>query len=145
MPTTPAVPLTRTPNQFHLHGSHITVSYYPDGFGPIEADEGPTVLTYHDPHRSLTFRAKEVRTVEVPDVGTIVSVTLLLTVDAGSTTFSLVVPAVAIPQNESSVTIHTDAITTAHHFSIGGFGFPQRETYSVTALTGTAAVGILPL
>lgn len=31
---------TGAPNQYHLAGGEIAVSYYPDGLGPIKAD-GP--------------------------------------------------------------------------------------------------------
>src|SRR5664279_1721694 len=38
------------PNQYHLHGSGISVSYIPDGMGPQIVGEGPVRFTYQDAH-----------------------------------------------------------------------------------------------
>ncbi len=78
-------------------------------------------------------------------MGTVVSVTLVMTVDTGSTTFSLLVPNVHLPEQQSSVFIHSEGITTLHRAFVALIGHPQSETYTVTALSGTAAVGPLPL
>jgi hypothetical protein len=142
-PLEPTQP-TQTPNQYHLHGDGIQVSYFPDGEGPL-TQRGPVVLTYQDEHQSLAFRREDVRTVEVADLGTIVSVTLVMTVDMGSTTFSLLVPHVQLPGGESSVTIHTEGITTIHRAFVALIGHPQAESYRVRCLTGTASIGPLPL
>ena len=133
------------PNQYHLHGGGISVSYYPDGFGPLIQGRGRLRLVYQDAFRSLSFYDDEVRIVDVPDLGTIVSVTLVMTVDTGSTTFSVLIPGVQLPQDQSSVSIHTDGITTIHRVFVALIGHPQSETYTVTPLHGTAAVGPLPL
>lgn len=135
-----------TPNQYHLHGHGISVSYFPEGVGPILKDRGSLRFTYQDSFRALSFYGDEVRTVNVPDLGTIVSVTIVQTVDTGSTSASLLVPIVVLPaQSSSAVPIHTDLITTIHRFFVTAIGHPQREVYSVTALTGVAALGPLPL
>ena len=133
------------PNQYHLHGGGISVSYYPDGFGPPVAGRGRLRLVYQDALRSLSFYDDEVRFVVVPDLGTIVSVTLVMTVDTGSTTFSLLIPDVQLPHDQTSIDIHTDGITTIHRVFVALIGHPQSETYTVTRLHGTAAVGPLPL
>lgn len=144
-PATGAQPTAQTaaPNQYHLHGGGIQVSYFPGGAGPITT-RGPLVLTYQDEHRSLPFYRDEVRTVEVADLGTIVSVTLVMPVDVGSTTFSLLVPHVQLPNGEESVDIRTEGITTIHRAFVALIGHPQAETYRVRRLTGTASIGILP-
>ena len=137
---------TGTPNQYHLHGDCITVSYFPDGFGPVTTTAGPIRFTYQDAYHSLIFRGDEVRTVDVPDLGTIVSVTLIRAIDLGSTSFSLLVPHVTLPaQLPASATVTTDGITTVHRTFLGAIGHAQTETYTFTRLTGTAAIGILPL
>ena len=81
----------------------------------------------------------------MPDLGTVVSVTLLMTVDTGSTTFSVLLPPVNLPnQLGASVPIYTDGITTAHHlFPVLNQG--QRARYTVTPLRGTASNVIVPL
>jgi hypothetical protein len=136
-------PLIRRPNQYHLHGGGIQVSYFPDGSGPI-TQRGPLVLTYQDEHRSLSFYRDDVRTVDVADLGTIVSVTLVMTVDVGSTTFSLLVPDVQLSGSEESVAIQTEGITTIHRAFVAIVGHPQAESYRVRRLTGIASIGVLP-
>jgi hypothetical protein len=133
------------PNQYVLAGDGISVSYFPEGFGPILKD-GPDRLFYQDANRHLVFNGSEIRKVEVPDLGTILSVTIVQTVDVGSTTFSFILPHVNLPQGpHPSVAIHTEGITTVHRAFVLLIGHPQVETYSVTCLTGTASRGILPL
>src|SRR5438045_3725551 len=88
-PQTQAVPaqpaLFAAPNVYQLAGAGIHVSFRTEGFrAPF--------FTYQDTHRTLTFSGDQVRLVDVPDLGTVVSVTLMLTPDAGSTTFSVLLP-----------------------------------------------------
>lgn len=134
-----------SPNQYHVRGGGISVAYYPDGFGPIREGRGPLHLVYQDAFRSLAFYGEEVRIVEVADLGTVVSVTIVETVDTGYTSFSLLVPDVDLPTDQSSVSINTEGITTVHRIFVALIGHPQSETYTVTSLNGTAAVGPLPL
>ena len=133
------------PNQYHVNGGGISVSYYPDGFGPPVEDRGSLLLIYQDAHRSQSYFSDDVRTVKVDDLGMVVSVTLVESVDSGSTTFSLLVPDVQLPEQQTSVFVHTEGITTVHRVFVALLGHPQSETYTVTALDGTAAVGPLPL
>jgi hypothetical protein len=134
-----------SPNQYHVRGGGISVAYYPDGFGPIPEDPGPLHLVYQDAFRSLAFYGDQVRTVEVPDLGTVVSVTIVEAVDTGYTSFSLLVPDVDLPTDQSSVSVNTEGITTVNRIFAALIGHPQSETYTVTSLDGTAAVGPLPL
>lgn len=134
-----------SPNKYHLQGRGISATYYPDGFGPITESHGLLHLVYQDAFRSLAFYGDEVRTVEVPDLGTVVSVTLAETADTGSTSFSLLVPDVDLPSDQNSVFIHTEGITTAHRIFVAQIGHSQSETYAVTPLDGTAAADPLPL
>jgi hypothetical protein len=135
-----------TPNQYHLHGGGISVSYYPEGAGPPVAGRGLLRFTYHDSVRALSFYGDEVRTVDVPDLGTVVSVTIVHTIDTGSTSVGLLVPIVVLPSPPSSpVSIHTELITTCQLFFALAFGHPQRDVYSVKALTGVASAGPVPV
>lgn len=106
---------------------------------------GPLHFVYQDAFRSLAFYGEEVRTVEAPDLGTVVSVTIVETVDTGDTSFSLLVPDVDLPTGQSSVSINTEGITTVHRIFVALIGHPQSETYTVSSLNGTAAAGPLPL
>jgi hypothetical protein len=45
---------------------------------------GGPALTYQDPTRTVHFRGDQIRRVDVPDLGTFATVTLVMTVDTGS-------------------------------------------------------------
>lgn len=124
--------MTTQPTSWHLHGGGLLVNY---------SVAGPH-LHYNGPLGIKDFTGSAIRLVDVPDVGMMVSVTLLLTVDSGSTTFTLILPRVNLPSPPAlpiAVPVSTDAITTAHHFSVvPAFNNGQQEFYTVTALTGTA-------
>jgi len=140
------IEMTEVPNQYYLQGGSISVAYSPQGFGPLRQDLGPLILAYHDANQSQGFYHDGVQTVEVGDLGTIVSVRLDLAELIGSTTFSLLIPDVRLPEGENSVPITTEGITTLHRlFLPSPFAGPQREVYTVTELTGTAVNGPLPL
>jgi len=79
-------------NVFNFNSSHIHVSY---ATGALGSKAG---LTYQDAHQSLQFGEQDLRKV-VTDLGEEVTVTLRLTVDVGSTTFTLLVPKVALELN----------------------------------------------
>jgi hypothetical protein len=120
------------PNLYVLSGGGIHVTYSTSGLN------GQPHLTYSSPVTSRTFSGNEITTTNSP-IGTLVTVTIQLTPDAGSTTFSLLVPVVNLNSNTDIVAITTEGITTHHRFSI----FPpalhgQIETYGVTQLTGNA-------
>jgi hypothetical protein len=120
-------------NMFSLSGGGLHVSYSTSGI------DGKPHFSYQDPVRSLSFSGDEIRKVEC-DLGTVVSVTIMRTIDAGSTSFSLLVPRVNLPAPFSNVAIRTDGITTHHAFSIiPAFNQGQRDFYEVTPLHGTAS------
>lgn len=128
----PVVALT-TPNMFTLAGGGLHVSYTTTGI------DGQPHFTYQDTHRTLSFRGNQIRVIADTDVGTLVSVTLLMTVDSGSTTFTVLIPRVNMV-GEQSVPIKTDGITTIHRFSIiPALNIGQRDTYTVTHLSGSAS------
>lgn len=132
-----------SPNQYQFSGHGIHVSYLPSGAG------GVSHLTYQDTHRTVSFSGdQDIRKVETPDLGTLVSVTLSILPDVGSTTFSLVVPLVnLVNQRGSSAAVHTFGVTTMHSMPFAGpsHQLGQRESYTVTLLSGTASLGIIPL
>ena len=84
------------------------------------------------------FSGIEIRVVELPDLGTLVSATLLLTIDSGSTTFTLLLPRVNLPAPPALlalVPVTTEAITTFHRFSLlPPLQHGQQEFYTVTPL-----------
>jgi hypothetical protein len=133
-----SVPITQfaNPDVYELEGGGISVTYLLRGVG------GLPHLTYRDALRTLNFSADQIRAVEVPDLGTIVSVTIVSSVDSGTTTFSLVIPIVKLPiQRGGPTPISTEGITTVHKSSIlPEFNQGQREVYAVTTMTGTATI-----
>jgi hypothetical protein len=119
-------------NMITVAGGGLHVSYSTSGI------DGKPHLSYQDPMRSLSFTGDEIRRVEC-DLGAVVSVTIVRTVDSGSTSFSLLVPHVNVPPF-GSVSLSTEGITTHHAFSIvPAFNRGQRDFYHVTPLQGTAS------
>jgi len=138
--------VTEVPNQYYLQGSGISVAYSPVGWGPPRLNLGPLILSYQHASQTQAFYSDGVQTTVVADLGTIVSVTLASAELLGSTTFSLLIPDVLLPEGDNSVPITTVAITTLHRLFLPvPFGGPQREVYTVTELTGTAVNGPLPV
>lgn len=134
------------PNQYHLSGTGISLSYYPDGFGPVRPGQGRAVLFYQDTSRSLAFGAGEIRTVDVPDLGEVLSVTTVKTTDIGDTSFSFVLPSVRLPgELGAAIAVDTFGVITLHRTFLGEIGHPQHESYTTVALSGTASVGMLPV
>lgn len=136
---------TVSPNHYELSGDGISILYLPTA-GPVTPGGGG-IFSYQDESRALTFRGDQIRRVEVADLGAIVSVTLHLTVDFGSTTFSVLLPTVNLPnQLGASAPVHTDGITTRHKLSlVPAIDRGQRDHYRVTSLRGTALNVIVPL
>lgn len=128
----PIVP--NTPNLFRLHGNNLQVIYSTSGF------DGKPHLQYHDAFQTLHFTGDQIRTLST-EIGTLVTVTIRMTVDTGSTAFTLLVPHVNL-EDESNmpVEITTYGITTIRRFSVvQEFNEGQLDSYSVTELRGTAS------
>jgi hypothetical protein len=120
-----------TPDLYQLTGSHIHITY------TTSSIDGTPTMTYQDPYQGMSFSEDELRTVEC-DLGTLVSVTLRMTVDTGSTSLSVLIPRVRIEQGTIAA-IHTECVTTVHRFSVNPSFHPEQlDTYSVVPLNGTA-------
>jgi hypothetical protein len=121
------------PTTWILAGGGIQVRYY--------AAE-PT-LFYQDKCLIRSFAGNEIRVADVPDVGTLISVTLVLTIDSGSTTFTLLLPRVNIPAPPmlpAFVPVAAEGVITVHHLGlVPAFQHGQQDQYTVTSLAGTAA------
>ncbi len=122
--------MARQPTLYELSGDGIQVSYATSSFA------GPPIFSYHDATIAKKFTGKEIQTVQTP-IGTLVTVVIHLTVDAGSTTFSLLLPQVNLPPtNVAQIT--TEGITTLHRMQIVGPPNGQTELYTAHVLRGTA-------
>ena len=128
-----AAPTTFTkPNLYVLQGGGIHVSYSTSGF------DGKPHFTYQDAHGSQSFSGADINVSGTP-IGDVVTVTIRRTVNAGSTSFSVLIPTVNVTGLGHPAHVHTEGITTVHRFSIiPAFNQGQTELYHVTALSGTA-------
>src|SRR3954451_6585767 len=115
IPMSSSTSATPTPRPFILPANHFSLS----GRG-VRVDfsetsiSGRPLLTYQDTVRTLNFIGDGIRINEVPDIGSIVSVTLSITPDVGSTTFSVLIPHVTVSGPNGSASISTYGITTMH-------------------------------
>ncbi len=125
------------PNQFDLTGYGVQISYRPIHF----IDEpGLPQFIYKDASSDLIFHKDEIRT-EPSELGTLVSVTLKRTIDAGATVLTLLLPSINLA-GETEQSFATLAI------EVESFGILPRKgarlVYSkVLNLHGTAR--FLPL
>jgi hypothetical protein len=123
---------TKKPTLYQLSGDRIQITYSTSSFA------GPPLFHYHDATQTREFKGKEIRTVDT-ELGTLVTVTLNLTPDLGSTSFTLLIPHVGLGLSDSAHIV-TDGITTLHRTSIIGPALQgQTDFYTVHRLQGTAA------
>jgi hypothetical protein len=121
----------KAPNLYQLSGDGITITYATTSF------TGQPSFTYHDAAQNLTFTGAQIQSVDT-EAGTVVSVVIRMTVDTGSTTFSVLIPRVNLGEAESA-NITTHGITALHRFSI----LPQTgqlDIYTSHQLAGTASL-----
>ena len=129
---TAAVKFT-APNLFHLQGGGIHVTYSTSSFG------GKPSFSYQDANGSHNFSGDQINVVQT-NIGSLVTVVIRLTVDSGSTSFSVLIPIVNLTGPGQSALLHTEGITTIHRFSIiPAFLHGQIELYQATPLSGTAS------
>jgi hypothetical protein len=129
----PIVPPVQPANHFSLSGHGIHVDFSTTSF------TGKPQLNYHDSVRTISFQGDEIRISEDPDLGSVVSVTLNITVDVGSTSFSVLIPHVSVSGIGGSAPVSTYGITTTHKTPFAPqLVRGQREIYHVTHLTGSA-------
>jgi hypothetical protein len=123
--------MAKQANLFELSGDGIQVTYSSSSF------QGKPQFNYHDATQAKTFTADQIHSVDT-DLGSLVTVVLQNLVDAGSTTFTLVLPRVNLSITDIA-NINTIGITTLHKMSIIGTPNGQTDFYTVHALQGTAA------
>ena len=111
--------MANKPTMYELHGDGIHVTYATTSFS------GKPLLTYHDAFQLKNFSGDQINALQT-EIGTLVTVVLHLTVDSGSTTFSLLIPNVILPPSNVA-SISAEGITTMQKFSILG---DQAEEWS---------------
>ena len=125
--------------QYTLQGQDLKITYLASGF------QGLPYLTYQDQTQTLNFKGAEIRTAET-EIGTLVTVTLQLTVDAGSTSFSVLIPAITLADTQAEETFKTVGVLTVHKTT--PLVLPPagaREKYEVCELDGSASAVEVPL
>ncbi len=118
----------------------------------LKSTDGSSKVTYEtstlfgQPSLSLSqgsnparnFTGSQIRTLST-EIGTLVTVTTFMTIDAGSTSFILLIPAIGLPSAAKSVEFTTDAIITSHR---GPDSFPMNgvfESYQFIPMQGEAS------
>ena len=127
------------PNRFVLHSSdgntqvdYETTSFLGQPVLNLKQGPGPSL----GPIRH--FAGSQIRTLNT-EIGTLVSVTTEMTVDTGSTSFSVLIPAVTLTSTSDQQTIATEAIITHH---TGPNSVPitgVHEKYQFIPLSGEAS------
>jgi hypothetical protein len=121
------------PNVYRLSGGHMHVTY------TTTDKNGQPHFSYQNGNQTLSFTGNQIRETKT-DLGTLVSVTIRMTIDTGSTSFTLLVPTVNLTSPSSPAQIHTYGITTVHKFSVvPAMNKGQTELYTTTDLSGTAS------
>jgi len=125
------------PNRFVLQSSDGTtkVDYETSSFigqPTLNLTQGPspTVPIRH-------FSGSQIRTRRT-EIGTLVTVTTQLTVDTGSTSFSVLIPAITLTAASDRKKFATDAIVTSHSGPNSVPSAGVHETYQFIPLAGEA-------
>ena len=122
------------PNRYvlHSHDGHIKVDYETSSFigQPIlNLTQGPGPIRH--------FTGSQIRAVST-EIGTLVTVTTELTIDTGSTSFSILIPSITLANISEHKSFTTEAIVTTHS---GPNSVPPtgvHETYKFVPLKGEA-------
>src|SRR5260370_32891756 len=112
------------PNQYSMQAHHLKITYKTDGF------QGQPTFHYEDGKQTKDFRGSDIR-VQQTEIGQLVTVTTLITVDTGSTTFSVLIPPVVLSSNSDQEQFHTLGIQTQHKTALGLPPTGPLDTYEV--------------
>ncbi len=121
------------PNEYMLKGGNITVNYLTSGF------QGQPTLGYNDGQQTKNFSGGAIR-VTPTEIGKLVSVTTVPSVDANHTLFSVLLPEIQLADNKQTQSFKTAGIVTNQK---GPDSVPQTgagETYDIIHMHGTARV-----
>jgi|HubBroStandDraft_6_1064221.scaffolds.fasta_scaffold494445_1 hypothetical protein len=125
--------------QYMLQNQDLKITYLASGF------QGLPYLTYQDQTQTLNFKGVEIRAAET-EIGSLVTVTIKLTVDAGSTSFSVLIPAITLVDMQATEVFKTVGVLTVHKTGLAGPPLSgARETYEVWELDGSAHAVEVPL
>lgn len=126
------------PNQYLLRNPEVEVSYLTSGF------QNQPYFTYNDGRQIQTFKGSEVRVIDT-EIGELVSVTIQITVDTGSTSYSVLIPVINLADRATPEKFHTVGVRTVHKTALVLPSTGPRETYHIDHLEGTARAVEVPL
>jgi hypothetical protein len=129
------MPANIQPNRFTLHSNDgkIKVEYETSSF-----IGQPTLNLTQGPGPIRHFAGSQIRTLNT-EIGLLVSVTTQLTVDTGSTSFSILVPAITLTAVGDQKSFGTDAIITTHSGPNSVPATGVHETYQFIPMKGEAS------
>jgi hypothetical protein len=118
------------PNLYDLGGESMTISY------STTAIDGKPRFTFKKGRRALSFSGREINSVKT-EIGTLVTVVIATTVDKESTSFSIMIPAILLPDSGKQA-LRTVGITTVTTTTIAGPVKGVQQTYTTASLRGSA-------
>ena len=124
--TTPSL----TPNSFQLTGDDVQVNY------STTSIDGKPRFTFKKGQKTLDFAGNQISSSTV-NIGTLVSVVITAVADKSTTTFSILLPAIRLPESRRQA-FRTFGITTVTKTSIVGPPVGVQQTYTTVALRGSA-------
>ena len=124
--TTPSL----TPNSFQLTGDDVQVNY------STTSIDGKPRFTFKKGNKTLDFAGNQISSSNVK-IGTLVSVVIAAIPDKSTTTFSILLPAIRLPESRRQA-FRTFGITTVTKTSIVGPPVGVQQTYTTVALRGSA-------
>jgi len=124
--TTPSL----TPNSFQLTGDDVQVNY------STTSIDGKPRFTFKKGQKTLDFAGNQISSSNVK-IGTLVSVVIAAIPDKSTTTVSILLPAIRLPESRRQA-FRTFGITTVTKTSIVGPPVGVQQTYTTVALRGSA-------
>jgi hypothetical protein len=118
------------PNLYELSGEAVTVTY------STTSIEGKPRFTFKKGRRTLNFSGDQITSVET-GIGTLVSVVIANVPDKNVTTFSVLLPAIRLPDSRKQA-FRTFGITTVTKTTIVGPPPGVQQTYNTVPLRGSA-------
>jgi len=119
-----------SPNLYELSGDRVAVTY------STTSIDGKPRFSYRKGRQTLDFAGSDIKS-ESTGIGTLVSVVIASVPDKGTTSFSLLLPAIQLGDSKR-VSLRTIGIETLAKTSIAGPPPGVQQTYKAVGLRGSA-------
>ena len=120
----------QTPNSFRLTSDNVQVNY------TTTSIDGKPRFTVKKGRKTLEFAGNQISSSTV-NIGTLVSVVIAAVPDKSTTTFSILLPAIRLPESKMQA-FRTFGLTTVTKTTIVGPPVGAQQTYKSVALRGSA-------